>query len=141
MALQTNSQFNNFPESFGSQIKELDKINRTNLDIGLSTERERAEQIVTAEIDRAINSLPDIDRTLSDALETGLKAADNRIPSTTEDTEAVEALVSTALANPSGIYDTVLKMRRGGELYLLDKFHDGLIDKLVEMQETLSNNK
>ncbi len=135
------SQFNNFPEGFDSQVGVLNKIDANNPEAGLSSSREKAEQIVQGEIQRAIDSLPDIDRPLSAALEMGLKAADNRIPSTTEDTEAVEALVLTALANPSGIYDTVQKMRRDGKLYLLDQFHDSLIDKLTERLETLSNNK
>lgn len=135
------SQFNNFPEGFGAQVEVLNKIDSNNPEVGLSSSREKAEQIVKGEIQRAIDSLPDIDRPLSAALEMGLKAADNRIPSTTEDSEVVEALVATALDNPSGIYDTVQKMRRDGELYLLDKFHDSLVDKLTERQETLSNNQ
>jgi len=135
------SQFNNFPEGFDSQVEVLNKIDANNPEAGLSNSREKAEQIVIGEIDKVIASLPDIDRPLSKALETGLKAADNRIPSTTEDSEVVEALVATALDNPSGIYDTVQEMRRDGELSLLDKFHDSLVDKLTERQETLSNNQ
>jgi len=133
------SQFNNFPEGLNSQIEVLNKIDANNPEAGLSSSGEKAEQIVIGEIDRAIASLPDIDRPLSKALETGLKAADNRIPSTTEYQEVVEELVSIALGNPFGIYDTVQKMRRDGELYLLDQFHDSLVDKLTERQETLSN--
>ncbi|MFZ2414519.1 MAG: hypothetical protein WAW33_00740 [Minisyncoccia bacterium] len=133
------SQFNNFPEGFDSQVEVLNKIDANNPEAGLSSSREKAEQIVKGEIQRAIDSLPDIDRPLSAALEMGLKAADNRIPSTIEGSEVIEELVSIALGNPFGIYDTVQKMRRDGELYLLDQFHDSLVDKLTERQETLSN--
>ena len=141
MALQSNSQFNNFPESLDSQAEKLDKIDKTNPNIGLSTERERAEYLVKGEIQRAIDSLPDTDISIARALENGLKAADNQPFTNTDDSmTVVEGLVLIALANPTGIYDTVQKMRREGELYLLDKFHDGLIDKLVERQEALSHN-
>lgn len=135
------SQFNNFPESINSQIEVLNKIDKANPDIGLSTERERAEYLVKGEIQRAIDSLPDTDISIARVLENGLKAADNQPFSNADDSMAVvEGLVLVALANPTGIYDTVQKMRREGELYLLDKFHDGLVDKLVEMQEILPSN-
>ena len=141
MALQNNSQFNNFPESLDSQAEKLNEIDRANSNIGLSTERERAEYLVKGEIQRAIDSLPDTEVSIARVLENGLKAADNQPFSNTDDSiSVVEGLVLVALANPTGIYDTVQKMRREGELYLLDKFHDGLVDKLAERQETLSSN-
>jgi hypothetical protein len=137
MASPNDPQLNNFSQYIESQKESFNQLENSGVEVGLSTERERAEQIVTAEIERAINSLPNTDKSIALALEKGLQMASNQsISSATKAEEILESLVQEALSNPNGIYETVQKMRREGELYLLDRFHDELIKKLTEPKAT-----
>jgi glutamyl-tRNA reductase len=136
MASPNDPQLNNFSQYIESQKESFNQLENSGVEVGLSTERERAEQIVTAEIERAINSLPNTDKPIALVLEQGLRAADNQSISNIHSEEILESLVQEALSNPNGIYETVQKMRREGELYLLDRFHDELIKKLTEPKAT-----